>query len=124
FSESLRYELKFFGIDVLLVEPGTYRTNIFHENSHYADNYDNPESPYYPVSQYLKKKVMEYVEDCHKDIEDVPLLIEKLIRAANPSFRNIPDIESKLLYIFRRVLPFSVYSWIIRKVLFSGLSSK
>lgn len=123
FSESLRYELKLFGIDVLLIEPGTYRTKIFYENACYAQNFDNPDSPYYPVSQYLKKKVLEYVEDCHKDIEEIPLLIEKLIRAANPSFRNIPDIESKLLYTLRRILPFSVYSWIIRKALFSGLRS-
>ncbi len=119
FSESLRYELKLFGIDVLLIEPGTYRTKIFDENAHYAENYDNPESPYYPVSQRLRKKIMEYVEDCHKDIEEVPRLVEKLIRAANPSFRNIPDIESKLLYILRRVLPFSLYSWIIRTVVYS-----
>ena len=120
FSESLRYELKLFGIDVLLIEPGVYRTKIFYENAHYAHNFDNPESPYYPVSQYLKKKMTEHVEDCHKDIEEIPLLIEKLIRAATPSFRNIPDIESKMLYILRRILPFSIYSWIIRKTLFSG----
>ena len=119
----MRYELKLFGIDVLLIEPGVYRTKIFDENAHYAENYDNPESPYYPVSQYLKKKIMEHVEDCQKDIEEIPMLVEKLIRAANPSFRNIPDIESKVLYILRRILPFSIYSWLIRKALFSGLRS-
>ncbi len=123
FSESLRYELKFFGIDVLLVEPGMYKTKIFYENSRYAANFENPDSPYYNVSKYLKELIMKNIEDCHKDIEEVPVLIEKLIRAANPSFRNIPDIESKILYMLRRVLPFSVYSWIIRRTLFSGLKA-
>jgi len=121
FSESLRYELKFFGIDVLLIEPGTYKTKIFFENSRLASDYDNPQSPYYKISQHLKKRVKDHVADCHKDIEEVPRLVEKLIKAVNPSFRNIPDIESKILYILRKVLPFSVYSWMIRKVLFSGL---
>jgi NAD(P)-dependent dehydrogenase (short-subunit alcohol dehydrogenase family) len=120
FSESLRYELKSFGIDVLLIEPGTYKTKIFYDNARYAANFNNPESPYYAVSRFFKKKVMESVEDCHKDIEEIPLLVEKLIMAANPSFRNIPDIEGKVLYILRRMLPFSVYSWVLQKVLFGG----
>ena len=106
---------------VLLIEPGTYKTKIFYENARYAENYDNPESPYYPMSQHMRKLVMEHVEDCHKDIEEVPLLVDKLIRAVNPSFRNIPDIETKIVYILRKILPFSVYSWMIRKAMFSGL---
>lgn len=123
FSESLRYELSFFGIDVLLIEPGVYKTKIFYENSREAANFNNPESPYYMVSQYLRELVMKNVEDCHKDIEEVPILIERLIRAAKPPFRNIPDIESKFLYLLRRVLPFWLYSLIIRQALFGGLAA-
>ncbi len=121
FSESLRYEMKLWGIDVLLIEPGTYRTKIFHENARYAKNFDNPESPYYPVSQFLKQKVMKFVDGSRKDPEAVAILIEKLIHAKNPAFRNIPDIESRMLYTFRRILPFRVYSWMIRTMLFSQL---
>ncbi len=121
FSESLRYELKFFGIDVLLIEPGTYKTKIFTENARYASNFDNPQSPYYLISQFLRKRVENHFKDCHKDIEEVPELIEKLIKSSNPSFRNIPDIESQMLYILRKILPFRVYSFLLRKVLFSGL---
>ena len=36
FSESLRYEMKIWGIDVCLIEPGTYKTKIFYENARYA----------------------------------------------------------------------------------------
>ncbi|HQP11012.1 MAG TPA: SDR family NAD(P)-dependent oxidoreductase, partial [Candidatus Omnitrophota bacterium] len=123
FSESLRYELKLFGIDVLLIEPGVYKTKIFYENSRHAASFNNPESPYYMASQYLNGLVMQNVNDCHKDIEEVPRLIEKLIRAANPSFRNIPDIESKVMYVLRKFLPFSIYSWIIRTALFGGMKT-
>jgi len=124
FSESLRYELKFFGIDVLLIEPGTYRTEIFFDNARYAQSFNNPDSPYYPYSQFLKRKVDQRLADCHKDIEEIPLLIEKLIRAKNPPFRNIPDLESKILYLFRKFLPFTVYSWIIRWALFHDFESE
>lgn len=120
FSESLHYELKFFGIDVLLIEPGTYRTKIFFENARYAGNFDNPASPCYPIAQHLKKKVMAYVEDCHKDPEEVPALVERLILDKNPPFRSIPDIESKILFLLRKFLPFRVYRWMIRTMLFHG----
>ncbi|OGX30147.1 MAG: hypothetical protein A2705_00355 [Omnitrophica WOR_2 bacterium RIFCSPHIGHO2_01_FULL_52_10] len=122
FSESLRYELQFFGIDVLLIEPGTYKTKIFYENAQYAQNFDNPQSPYFVWSQHLRKKVMTYVNDCHKDPEEIGVMVEKLIRAKNPPFRNIPDIESQVLSWLRRVLPFWVYSAMIRMFFMEGFS--
>ncbi len=121
FSESLRYELKFFGIDVLLIEPGTYKTKIFYENARYARNFRNENSPYYLLSKYLEQRVKAYVDDCHKEPEFVAALVEKLIHAKNPAFRNIPDIESQMLYLLRKFLPFRVYSFMIRKGLFHGL---
>ena len=124
FSESLRYELKLWGIDVHLVEPGTYKTKIFYENARYCKNFDNQNSPYYELSQHLKNKVMRYVDDCYKNPEDVAVLIEKLIHAKNPPFRNIPDIESQFLFWARKILPFRVYSGVIQKKLFQGLKEK
>ncbi|MCR4336615.1 MAG: SDR family NAD(P)-dependent oxidoreductase, partial [Candidatus Omnitrophica bacterium] len=113
FSEGLRYELKPFGIDVLLVEPGTYKTKIFHENVKYAKNFDEPSSPYYKMSQHLKKRVLSYVQRCPKNPEEVAALVEKLIEAKNPKFRNIPDFPSRVLCTFRRLLPFRAYSFLI-----------
>mgnify|MGYP001611224576 FL=1 len=122
FSEGLRYELQFFGIDVLLIEPGTYKTKIFYENAVYARHFDKTDSPYFVWSQHLRKKVMDYVNDCHKDPEEIGIMVEKLIRAKNPPFRNIPDIESQVLYWLRRILPFRVYSAMIRMFFMEGFS--
>ncbi len=117
FSESLRYELKLFGIDVVLIEPGTYRTNIFHDNAKYAKNFNDPQSPYFLISQKLKKKVLEYVESCRKDPETIAALIEKIINTTHPKFRNIPDLEGRLLFTFRKILPFKLYSWMVERAL-------
>lgn len=122
FSESLHYEMKFFGIEVLLIEPGTYPTKIFYDNARYAKNFNNPESPYYRISQFLAQKVRNYVDSCRKDPESVARLVEKLINAKNPAFRNFPDKEARTLYYLRKVLPFRVYSWMVRRMLFSGLN--
>ncbi len=120
FSESLRHELKFFGIEVYLIEPGTYKTKIFYENARYAKNFYNENSPYYPISKFLEKRIREFVDDCHKDPEDVPALVEKLIKATAKPFRNIPDIESQTLYILKKFLPFRIYSFLIQRCLFWG----
>ncbi len=119
FTESLRYELKFFGIDVFLIEPGTYKTKIFHENAQYAKNFFNPSSPYYHLSQRLYTKIMNYLDQCRRDPEEVAILIEKLIMAQNPPFRNIPDSQTRWHSRVKRWLPFSIYSWIVWKILFN-----
>ena len=90
FSEGLRYELQFFGIDVLLIEPGTYKTKIFYENAQYARHFDNPDSPYFVWSQHLRKKVMDYVNDCHKDPEEIGIMVEKLIPGEKPAVSQHP----------------------------------
>jgi len=117
FSESLHYELKPFGIDVLLIEPGTYKTKIFFENALYAKNFNDPQSPYHLMSKKLNTKVISYVNSCRKNPEKIAILTEKLIHTKNPSLRNIPDFESRFLYFLRKFLPFKIYSWFIRQAL-------
>lgn len=119
FSECLRYELALFGIQVMVVEPGTYKTDIFYQNARYAANFDNILSPYYAYSQNFRKRVMNYVDNCRKPPEKVAALVERLINSKNPPFRNRPDLETKALLFLRRILPFSCYSWIIRTSLFN-----
>jgi len=118
FSESLRYELHFFGIDVVLIEPGTYKTKIFYENARYAKNFHNETSPYYSMSQLLEKRIKDYVDDLFKDPEEIAICAEKIINAKNPPFRTIPDIESRVMYLARRFLPFRFYSYILQKAIF------
>ncbi|MBP9853248.1 MAG: SDR family oxidoreductase [Candidatus Omnitrophica bacterium] len=120
FSESLKYELSLFGIDVLLVQPGSYKTKIFFENCRYAKNFDNEHSPYFALSQHLKNRVNAHVGASQKDPEQVAALIEKLIRQKYPKFRNIPDLNSQIHYYCRKFLPFRVYSWIVKRTVFNG----
>jgi len=124
FSESLRMELKFFGIQVVLIEPGMYRTRIFYENARYARNFDNPESPYYSLSMYLKDRTRQHADACGKDPHDIALLVEKIMLDPNPSFRNFPDWQGRLMYIMRRILPFRVYNNLIEAAIFHDLESR
>jgi len=113
FSEALFYEVKPFGIHVSLIEPGTYPTKIFYDNAKYAKRFDDGTSPYYVVSQSLKKRVMSYVDSSKKNPETIAILIEKLIEKRNPALRNLPDWESRIMAALRRFLPSCVYHGII-----------
>ena len=115
FSESLWYEMKLFGIHVCLVEPGTYNTTIFHANKRCAKDFDNHQSPYYSLSQFLNKRVDNYVAKVKNDPENIARLVEKLISMKNPPLRNFPDWQSRILSVSKRILPFSIFAWIIRK---------
>lgn len=124
FSESLRYELSVFGIDVLLVRPGTFRTKIFDENVRYAENFFNENSPYYELSQHVKKLVDDHVAHSKNDPEDVARHVEKLINADKPPFRSIPDSGGRTLYFLRRVLPFRLFYGLVYKQIFSGFKPR
>ena len=123
-SESLRYELMLFGIDVCLIQPGSYRTKIFYENRKDAANFRNPDSPYAELNKYLDDMVAKRLEDNHKDPEEIADLAEKLVYRSNPPFRSIPDLESKILAFLRWILPFRVYSAILAAVILPRKNNK
>ncbi|MCA1023745.1 SDR family oxidoreductase [Halobacillus litoralis] len=50
-SESLRFELQPFGIDVALIEPGSFQTNIWSSGMKLPEEVHNPSSPY---ASYIK----------------------------------------------------------------------
>ena len=118
FSESLHHELKLFGIDVSLVEPGTYRTKIFHENARYSKNFENESSPYFEMGQHLRALVQNYVAGVDKDPERVAMVVERLVEQSNPPLRNIVDFDTRILVMAKRLLPFRLYGWFIRKTLY------
>jgi len=120
FSESLRYELKVFGIDVILIEPGPYKTKIFTDNACYARGFNDKKSLYYDLSQYFVKRVDKNINRKFNDPKCIAVLIEKLITSKNPSFRNIPDFNSRMLYFLRKYLPFRIFSMLLEATMFAN----
>src|SRR5262245_27776668 len=57
FSESLRLELLPYGVHVVLVEPGTFKTDIFDKNRRVAKGALNEASPYYSRTRQLERAV-------------------------------------------------------------------
>jgi short-subunit dehydrogenase len=118
FSESLYYEVSQFGVKVVLIEPGTYPTDIFKGNAQYAKNYNNTESPYYPFSQKLKQFVSDHIRDSKKDPEDVARLIERVIMSPNPRLRYISDFSSHARVMVSKIIPPFLYEYVFRKMVY------
>jgi NAD(P)-dependent dehydrogenase (short-subunit alcohol dehydrogenase family) len=79
FSESLRLEVKPYGIDVSLVEPGSYKTNIWTTGKQVAERSLSEDSPYYSymnkIEAYIKKGESQYGDptDVAKKVAEIAL---------------------------------------------------
>ena len=118
FSESLYHELALFGVQVVLVEPGSYPTNIFSGNARYSEGFDNSQSPYFQMSQKLRAFVKKEMAKNKKDPKDIACLIERIINTKNPKLRYVSDFSSWLRIIVGKILPPSIYNYIFRKVIY------
>ncbi|MBF0504985.1 MAG: SDR family oxidoreductase [Candidatus Omnitrophica bacterium] len=119
FSESLYFELSLFGISVCIVEPGSYPTNIFTQNAHYAKNFDNEQSPYFPFSQRLKSLSKQTISKLKRDPEDVARLIEKIINKPHPRLRYVSDFSSWMRIKTQKFLPPPLISNIFRRIVYA-----
>lgn len=120
FSESLYYELAPFGVKVVLVEPGSYPTEIFTGNRLLGRRYDDPKSPYYAMSQKIKAFVEKHISSSKKDPEKVAALIEKIINSKFTQLRYISDYESGFRVRLSKMFPPQVYDFIYRKLIYKA----
>ncbi len=115
FSESLYFEIQPFGIEVVILEPGTYLTKAIDENSHEAGTGLDTDSPY---AKYAKR-----LKDLHSNIlitkkgvgdpEDVAIMIEDIINRKRNKLRYLAGTQAKIRVLMRTILPFSWFSRII-----------
>ena len=77
FTECLRLEMKPFGIEVALVEPGSYQTNIWSNGKRIAEKSLKAESPYSTYMRAIESKIEEGVPN-YGDPQEVANLIADL----------------------------------------------
>ena len=102
-SESMRME--FANIDVHLIEPGPYNTQIFKENLEIA----------VPKNKGLYNKIMEYTtKSVSNDVQAIPRLINKIINGKR-GFRH--PIGPGKYYKARKYLPFSWVAFVVKLIM-------
>jgi NAD(P)-dependent dehydrogenase (short-subunit alcohol dehydrogenase family) len=109
-TESLRYELRPFGIEVVLLEPGPFQTNL-HVNERAALASQDPASPYRPLMENYRR------QSAGMRRASLPLLIDTIQRAATvarPRLRWPVGPTSVQAAYLRRLSPDWLYEWVVR----------
>jgi NAD(P)-dependent dehydrogenase (short-subunit alcohol dehydrogenase family) len=114
-SECLRLELKPFGIDVALVEPGAYQTNIWSTGKKIAAKSFDDSSPYHR----FMKKIEEAMEKSQKKYGD-PIEVAKLIAhlALQKKIKNLrhpvgKGVKSSLQ--LKKMIPWHIWEYMFLK---------
>jgi NAD(P)-dependent dehydrogenase (short-subunit alcohol dehydrogenase family) len=107
-SESLRLEMKPFGIDVVLVEPGSYETNIWSTGKHVTEKSLQSDSPYFKemqkIENHLNKAASKYGNP-----EDVARLIVSLTHKKSPPLRFPIGKGVKVGIVLKNTLPWKYW---------------
>lgn len=117
-SEAWRHELAMFGIHVVCVEPGAYRTDIFGRNRKICRKARDPESPYAPYIQRLDELFARTVDKIARDPQEVCDRIVALMSEAKPGFRHPMGPGARPRAMLLRLVPFAAMELAVRRAVF------
>ena len=100
-AESLAYEVDPFGIDVVLIEPGPYRTEIWNSTKWVVP----ADSAYLPWLKRLRQAADRHQARTSRDPKEVAAVIAKALEARKPRFRYQVGFFAKLDYFLRGKMP-------------------
>ena len=111
-SESLRLEVKSFGIEVSLVEPGSYNTNIWEVGKQLAENQSKTESLY---KEYMDKIQNHINTGSHTfgDPLDVAKKIVAIAGATQTTLRYPIGKGVKFMMIAKKILPWEWWEFLV-----------
>ncbi|ENQ3076911.1 SDR family oxidoreductase [Bacillus cereus] len=113
-SESLRLEVKPFGIDVSLIEPGSYNTNIWEIGQKLAESPSESKSPY---KEYMKK-IEQHIHNGNESLGDPQDVAEKIVSIAqsqHPTLRYPIGKGVKLMVLIKNILPWKWWEFLVLK---------
>jgi NAD(P)-dependent dehydrogenase (short-subunit alcohol dehydrogenase family) len=114
-SESLRMETWPFGVRVVLVEPGDFRSN-FPANRRLT-RASTADSPYHQTLERIRP-AQERNELQGPDPEAVAHLVERILRSRNPRVRYSVGLASQRIVVpCKRFLPQRLFEWLFRRVM-------
>jgi NAD(P)-dependent dehydrogenase (short-subunit alcohol dehydrogenase family) len=100
-AEAIAFELDGFGIDVILVEPGPYRTEIWRGTPRILPQ----DSEYLPWLQQVFRGADRHEASTARDPKEVALVIADALEAKRPKFRYPVGFFARLDYFLRGKIP-------------------
>ncbi len=115
-SEAVRIEVHSLGIRVVLVEPGSYDTDIWTRNAKVSAGAFDPASPNRERSQRFSEFVKNTAKN-RRDAREVAKLIVRIARHPNPKLRYLIGPDAKMQVWLKRILPWRTYERMIAKAM-------
>ncbi len=111
-SECLRLELNPFGIDVALIEPGSYKTNIWTNGKHITEKSLHKNSPYH---EYLMKmeNYLKSSESSYGNPIEIADKVAKLSTSKEMKLRNKIGRGVTLSILLKSILPWRIWEKMI-----------
>jgi NAD(P)-dependent dehydrogenase (short-subunit alcohol dehydrogenase family) len=100
-SESMRYELKEFGINIVIIEPGVIKTNIV-ENLKTADIRSKSESPYADIIERVSKGFGKIMDNSSSSPKLVAEAILNAITSKEPEIRYLVGDDAEYIMKVRK----------------------
>jgi NAD(P)-dependent dehydrogenase (short-subunit alcohol dehydrogenase family) len=112
-AESLAFEVERFGIDVVLVEPGPYVTDIWQSSPRICPD----GSPYRAWVQYVFRAGDAHVAAKGRDAQEVAARIATVLEARCPAFRNPVGPLARISHFLRGKIPSRLWRKIAERYL-------
>jgi len=110
-TESLRYEVKSAGIQVAIVEPGAFETDIWTRNAKIADGMRDPRSPNAGRVEKWRARVQGQRQKA--DPRVVADLIVRILETPRPRLRYVIGTDARMGLAMRALLPRGVFETLI-----------
>ncbi|ABK85783.1 SDR family oxidoreductase [Bacillus thuringiensis] len=111
-SESLRLEVQPFGIDVALIEPGSYNTNIWKVGKQLAENQSETTSPYKEYMDKIQKHINSGSETFGNPI-DVANKIVEVAESKRTNLRYPIGKGVKFMILAKKILPWRLWEYLV-----------
>ncbi len=112
-TEALRYEMKPLGVQVVLVEPGSFDTDIWNRNARPAAGLLDPASPNAARAALWRHKVEHEIR--RADPQVVADTIARILDNPRPRLRYVIGKDARMGLMIRRLLPRAVFERFIIK---------
>jgi NAD(P)-dependent dehydrogenase (short-subunit alcohol dehydrogenase family) len=126
FSEALRWELEGFGIDVCVVEPGSFKTPILFDGAGRASRPPGGAAggaapralsgPYALLNETMERLAVDEAAKAPSP-EVVGAAIARLVVEPSPRFRSLIGIDARTLVTLRRMVPDRLFASGIRRLM-------
>jgi NAD(P)-dependent dehydrogenase (short-subunit alcohol dehydrogenase family) len=117
FTEALAFEGSLFGVKAILIEPGTFKTEIFESNRRIAAAAREPSSPYLAVTIAVEAKIDQMLVKLGGDPQKVADVILHALTTPQPRLRYLVGTDAKLMAFIHRFVGFGAYAALVQRSL-------